>query len=132
AAFLRLRRRSRGGGGLSFSRRPDPRNPRLAGLVRTGHGRRRGALSLLSLQPLPSRIARGGPAHRRRRRDRAANHGPPRGTGGDGALAGHAGGEADRKSTRLNSSHVKISYAVFCLKKKKKLDNLVNISHISG
>src|SRR5690606_39839689 len=26
----------------------------------------------------------------------------------------------DRKSTRLNSSHVKISYAVFCLKKKKK------------
>src|SRR5436309_10895041 len=31
----------------------------------------------------------------------------------------HAGDiEADRKSTRLNSSHVKISYAVFCLKKK--------------
>src|SRR5690606_40256268 len=28
---------------------------------------------------------------------------------------------ADRKSTRLNSSHVKISYAVFCLKKKKYL-----------
>src|SRR5437870_10065348 len=27
----------------------------------------------------------------------------------------------DRKSTRLNSSHVAISYAVFCLKKKKKL-----------
>src|SRR5699024_12291451 len=29
-------------------------------------------------------------------------------------------GAADRKSTRLNSSHVSISYAVFCLKKKKK------------
>src|SRR5207302_2505160 len=29
----------------------------------------------------------------------------------------------DRKSTRLNSSHVKISYAVFCLKKKKKRKN---------
>src|SRR6266702_5869524 len=29
--------------------------------------------------------------------------------------------EIDRKSTRLNSSHVAISYAVFCLKKKKKL-----------
>src|SRR5690349_23051012 len=29
-------------------------------------------------------------------------------------------GIADRKSTRLNSSHVEISYAVFCLKKKKK------------
>src|SRR5258707_3780607 len=28
---------------------------------------------------------------------------------------------ADRKSTRLNSSHANISYAVFCLKKKKKL-----------
>src|SRR5438067_12562488 len=28
---------------------------------------------------------------------------------------------ADRKSTRLNSSHVSISYAVFCLKKKKKI-----------
>src|SRR5690349_22991743 len=28
----------------------------------------------------------------------------------------------DRKSTRLNSSHVEISYAVFCLKKKKKSD----------
>src|SRR5690606_41024336 len=28
-------------------------------------------------------------------------------------------GQQDRKSTRLNSSHVKISYAVFCLKKKK-------------
>src|SRR5438876_5921522 len=30
-------------------------------------------------------------------------------------------GERDRKSTRLNSSHPSISYAVFCLKKKKKL-----------
>src|SRR5256885_8856501 len=30
-------------------------------------------------------------------------------------------GEADRKSTRLNSSHLVISYAVFCLKKKKRI-----------
>src|SRR3712207_7641649 len=30
---------------------------------------------------------------------------------------------ADRKSTRLNSSHANISYAVFCLKKKKNYDN---------
>src|SRR3712207_6971143 len=38
---------------------------------------------------------------------------------GDGAIDG---GERrlDRKSTRLNSSHANISYAVFCLKKKKK------------
>src|SRR5690625_6800174 len=35
--------------------------------------------------------------------------------------SGSAGtGTTDRKSTRLNSSHVAISYAVFCLKKKKK------------
>src|SRR5207245_8092983 len=32
----------------------------------------------------------------------------------------HEGGGLDRKSTRLNSSHGSISYAVFCLKKKKK------------
>src|SRR5690606_40282298 len=32
----------------------------------------------------------------------------------------HSSSYRDRKSTRLNSSHVKISYAVFCLKKKKK------------
>src|SRR5688572_31693036 len=36
-------------------------------------------------------------------------------------LVSHAvGGLLDRKSTRLNSSHSQISYAVFCLKKKKK------------
>src|SRR5690554_7183078 len=32
----------------------------------------------------------------------------------------HIYAEGDRKSTRLNSSHVRISYAVFCLKKKNK------------
>src|SRR5438874_10726681 len=35
-----------------------------------------------------------------------------------------AGGE-DRKSTRLNSSHVEISYAVFCLKKKKQIKTVI-------
>src|SRR5690242_21456659 len=34
-----------------------------------------------------------------------------------------ASGHRDRKSTRLNSSHMSISYAVFCLKKKKKKNN---------
>src|SRR5437660_6439368 len=43
--------------------------------------------------------------------------------------------EADRKSTRLNSSHVAISYAVFCLKKKKtgqkaRIDNTNTNRHI--
>src|SRR5436309_12290729 len=34
----------------------------------------------------------------------------------------------DRKSTRLNSSHVKISYAVFCLKKKKKKTHILRVT----
>src|SRR5215468_373640 len=39
---------------------------------------------------------------------------------GDGDASGRfAQSAADRKSTRLNSSHITISYAVFCLKKKK-------------
>src|SRR5256885_6249127 len=37
-------------------------------------------------------------------------------------LDGHLGVQEDRKSTRLNSSHLVISYAVFCLKKKKSMD----------
>src|SRR5690606_41240049 len=41
---------------------------------------------------------------------------PRTGAVGEAGGTGHLG---DRKSTRLNSSHVKISYAVFCLKKKK-------------
>src|SRR3712207_8335441 len=46
-------------------------------------------------------------------------------------LAGAGGREADvldRKSTRLNSSHANISYAVFCLKKKKQTETV--LSHI--
>src|SRR5690554_7701872 len=40
---------------------------------------------------------------------------------GSTSLAGIMQGKSgDRKSTRLNSSHVRISYAVFCLKKKKQ------------
>src|SRR2546430_13376928 len=49
------------------------------------------------------------------------------GRGAHGASAGRGagplGGRGDRKSTRLNSSHSQISYAVFCLKKKKKKFN---------
>src|SRR5690348_18179641 len=37
-----------------------------------------------------------------------------------GAVLGQHPARGDRKSTRLNSSHPSISYAVFCLKKKKK------------
>src|SRR2546426_4508547 len=48
--------------------------------------------------------------------------------GGFPAHAGHRrqAREADRKSTRLNSSHLVISYAVFCLKKKKKRGHVVD------
>src|SRR3712207_8794193 len=47
--------------------------------------------------------------------------GPRAATGidGHGVRAGDARQGEDRKSTRLNSSHANISYAVFCLKKKK-------------
>src|SRR2546430_7223639 len=54
--------------------------------------------------------------------------------GGIGALFDHqfvcicwvSALEGDRKSTRLNSSHSQISYAVFCLKKKKQIDVIVH------
>src|SRR3712207_8553194 len=42
--------------------------------------------------------------------------------------ADRGGGGEDRKSTRLNSSHANISYAVFCLKKKKASTNAEAIS----
>src|SRR5262245_62263594 len=41
-----------------------------------------------------------------------------------------AGWFPDRKSTRLNSSHLGISYAVFCLKKKKNQENEIDIHNI--
>src|SRR3712207_8115590 len=55
---------------------------------------------------------------------------PPAGGGVDdrGERRGRVGGRSlphgDRKSTRLNSSHANISYAVFCLKKKNKRHNI--------
>src|SRR5206468_6859806 len=39
-------------------------------------------------------------------------------------------GQGDRKSTRLNSSHDQISYAVFCLKKKKESKKLSEVRHM--
>src|SRR3712207_8773831 len=57
-----------------------------------------------------------------------ARAGPAQGRRGGGwaglarrADRGSGRGRGDRKSTRLNSSHANISYAVFCLKKKKKI-----------
>src|SRR3712207_8615277 len=49
-------------------------------------------------------------------------------TGSDIRALGSVKPRLDRKSTRLNSSHANISYAVFCLKKKKKTyDSSLNI-----
>src|SRR3712207_7482011 len=56
------------------------------------------------------------------RPDPAAHRPPAGGTRGGPRRPGEAGPgrpDQDRKSTRLNSSHANISYAVFCLKKKK-------------
>src|SRR3712207_8245417 len=68
-----------------------------------------------------------GAARQRARRRRSATlaRGLPRRGGDDRAVAGDPAGAGgglrrDRKSTRLNSSHANISYAVFCLKKKNK------------
>src|SRR5699024_12761609 len=83
------------------------------------------AMHTLSLHDaLP--ISRGYPpaAHRGAASAESADHsggvvaGHPRCHGLDAA---RADGRPDRKSTRLNSSHVSISYAVFCLKKKKMI-----------
>src|SRR2546422_4385682 len=47
--------------------------------------------------------------------------------GSDHVGIGAAREERDRKSTRLNSSHGYISYAVFCLKKKKKTETTLSM-----
>src|SRR2546422_3201328 len=78
-------------------------------------------------RPEPGEVVLGdvGPGHRQRRHDHALPFSPPAGALDPVLLALHLHrqarntGSRDRKSTRLNSSHGYISYAVFCLKKKK-------------
>src|SRR6266480_5577018 len=69
----------------------------------------------------PHPPARARPGRGRDRRDRFTG-------GGSGRV--HGGG--DRKSTRLNSSHMSTSYAVFCLKKKKITKNYVIITKLQN
>src|SRR5438874_9953057 len=65
-----------------------------------------------------------------RRSDRTRRGRPRRSHGGGGrSLARKARRARDRKSTRLNSSHVEISYAVFCLKKKRALPSAPSVAH---
>src|SRR5207249_12172768 len=75
-----------------------------------------------SRAPRDRRGDRGGARRSRpspRRPARAARRSAPRETGAVRARSRSPSCARDRKSTRLNSSHVSISYAVFCLKKKK-------------
>src|SRR3712207_7263483 len=63
-----------------------------------------------------------GEAPQFRRVDVRLGHGVARGLG---ETSNGAGAARDRKSTRLNSSHANISYAVFCLKKKQNMHTLL-------
>src|SRR5207244_9864798 len=121
--------RSRGGEyGRRGGGRPDRvsflrlRPPSLAG---AGEGDRRGAAGPPEDRRRVYRRGAGrGAAARRVRRPRPAapaRLGAGRLRGGPSGDEGAEGqGRPDRKSTRLNSSHQIISYAVFCLKKKNK------------
>src|SRR2546430_10771352 len=81
-----------------------PPGPGLPGRRRRGGGRRPPD-SRRSRTPPPGGPARGSSLPRRRRHSGSCGR--------------------DRKSTRLNSSHSQISYAVFCLKKKKKIEYII-------
>src|SRR2546422_6252064 len=69
--------------------------------------------------PLPIQPDGGGPGASAEVQ-RATGHRPVR-------AERHGPGAGDRKSTRLNSSHGYISYAVFCLKKKKKTESVASV-----
>src|SRR2546430_11254232 len=56
----------------------------------------------------------------------------PAGSAGGGEQPMAGGGARDRKSTRLNSSHSQISYAGFCLKKKKNNKTAHNRLHLTA
>src|SRR5690606_41620374 len=98
------------------SRRP-PRSPAspYTTLFRSRARRRSGCVA--RLRPLAGSGAVGA-SMARNAGDRPGGGGAQGGGALRGSLARGTAGEQDRKSTRLNSSHVKISYAVFCLKKK--------------
>src|SRR5438067_4228001 len=99
------------------------RAPGLAGLTR--HARRHRAVPVGTVEDFPVRGAVTlhvipTPARGIDRVAVAATGDPGKVERGGDGVAEHRAVQRDRKSTRLNSSHVSISYAVFCLKKKKK------------
>src|SRR5690348_17449488 len=71
-------------------------------------------LPVLHVEPVAEEDERGGQRQAQQVRERQARARPARHQPDDQRK------DEDRKSTRLNSSHPSISYAVFCLKKKKK------------
>src|SRR5256885_9977800 len=75
------------------------------------------------------RSRRGGGWQGSHRRASIIDRGPTK-TARNRRVAEHRRG-ADRKSTRLNSSHLVISYAVFCLKKKKKKIHIKRCMNVS-
>src|SRR3712207_7790620 len=83
-------------------------------------------LSLHDALPISHDLRRGAA----RRHARARPRGPAAGDLGRLELE-LAQGLADRKSTRLNSSHANISYAVFCLKKKNSEPHTAPTLHVS-
>src|SRR5690242_21330722 len=89
-------------------------------------------LSLHDALPISRACRAGGGAGGGRAADAAAPAAVGRGAGGAARAPPHRGARrcarGDRKSTRLNSSHMSISYAVFCLKKKKQLSEHALIS----
>src|SRR2546426_9384493 len=93
------------------------RDGAVADVVR---GSRQGTARRIPCSVLPGRT---GPPHPHapalREHGLERGHESPRRAPEAGAFGPPFRGERDRKSTRLNSSHLVISYAVFCLKKKK-------------
>src|SRR5437879_10058742 len=78
-------------------------------------------------------LFRSRPSHERRRQHRRAHHLRAGGRGGAAGEELHRQRRRDRKSTRLNSSHRCISYAVFCLKKKKqKTNKIIKNKHLNA
>src|SRR3712207_7755285 len=73
------------------------------------------------VDPVPVRLDEARLLRREERVEGPARHARRAHRVGDGgSRVALLGDDLDRKSTRLNSSHANISYAVFCLKKKKK------------
>src|SRR4051812_49926232 len=109
---MRQHRERAGRGGIERLRHPPPAAVGLEGDRRAGEVRLRDRVQLQA-----QCVGRGGRV-RPERGDRRSIEIWAGLCRRDGERNGHRG--RDRKSTRLNSSHMSISYAVFCLKKKKK------------